>query len=494
MKSKNDNKEINNKLLYIPILILGINLLIRIINQSKIIKQFPLDLTNDWSSYIALLHFLKECGFHNFCPYWYNGFITFKLVAPGWYFFSHIINIVINNYLMTVFISMILIFLLGFLVIYLFREKFDLTIKKSVLFFLLLFGNAAAIGNYIRLGRLPEFFAFMIFVLFSIIILYYKNKRFDWIILLTIPVYSLLILSHQTVAFLSSILWISLFLIRKRMDRIKILLLILISLSIDSFWIIPYIKDFYNSAGTMYPIGVNLLTFSGHYLLENIFTIIIPLIFLWVLWIYLKRKNYEKREILFYSPIALIAILLLFRIPAFVPILKYIYPDVFMGFLIFFILFLFFREFEIKRIYFIGIIIISTISVLISIFYTPWFIEHTQLEKDTLEIMKDIKTNFLMSDSHSKTSYGKAYYSYAPIYLNISTPSGWYKIPSDEYFKKLREFGNSIKDKNCGLLIENADYLRNDYLISYDKDCDFLESCNLNKINQINNVCLYKFN
>ena len=165
-----------------------------------------------------------------------------------------------------------------------------------------------------------------------------------------------------------------------------------------------------------------------------------------------------------------------------------------MGFLVFFTLFLFFKEIKIKKIYLIGIILISIISILISIFYTPWFVEHTQLEKDTLEIMKDIKTSFLMSDSHSITSYGKAYYSYAPVYLNITTPSGWYKIPSEDYFNKLREFGNSIKSNDCGFLIENARYLKNEYLVSFNEDCNFLETCNLSKINKINNVCLYKFN
>ena len=38
--------------LYLPIVILGINLIIRIINQSKIIKQFPLDVINDISAII----------------------------------------------------------------------------------------------------------------------------------------------------------------------------------------------------------------------------------------------------------------------------------------------------------------------------------------------------------------------------------------------------------------------------------------------------------
>ena len=114
------------------------------------------------------------------------------------------------------------------------------------------------------------------------------------------------------------------------------------------------------------------------------------------------------------------------------------------------------------------------------------------MEKDTLEIMKDIKTNFLVSESYSITSYGKAYYSYAPIYLNITTSSGWYKIPSAEYFSKLGEVRISIENKDCELLTRNMKYLNNDYLIAYNEDCKFLNKCNLRKINQIKNVCLYK--
>ena len=107
------SKKISNRWLYIPILILGINFIIRIINQSKIIKQFPLDTVNDVSAYIAELHFLNICGFHNFCGYWYNGFTNFQLSTPGWHFFTYPIYLVFNDYLKAIYISIILIFLLS---------------------------------------------------------------------------------------------------------------------------------------------------------------------------------------------------------------------------------------------------------------------------------------------------------------------------------------------------------------------------------------------
>ena len=103
--------KISNKWLYLPIFILGINLIIRLINQSKIIKQFPLDIVNDISAYIAELHFLNICGFHNFCPYWYNGFTSFQLSTPGWHFFTYPLYLIFNDYLKAVYTSMIIIFL-----------------------------------------------------------------------------------------------------------------------------------------------------------------------------------------------------------------------------------------------------------------------------------------------------------------------------------------------------------------------------------------------
>ncbi len=391
--------KISNKWLYIPIFILGINLIIRLINQSKIIKQFPLDIVNDISAYIAELHFLNICGFHNFCPYWYNGFINFQLSTPGWHFFTYPIYLIFNDYLKAVYASMIIIFLLSFITIYIFGKINGISKEKRILFFLLLFANAAAIGNYVRLGRLPEFFSFFLFTLFAFIILYYKDKKIDWKFFLLIPIYSLIILTHPTFAVISSFLWISILLIKDWKSRFIISGMILTSLVSISFWLIPYITNFYNSGGISKPIGENLLIFKGGFLLENIASIIIPIIFLFIFFLYIRKNRYNKREILFYSPIIIVSLLLLLRISAFIPIFKYIYADVYMGFLIFFTLFIFFKNFKIDKKRLIGITILIILSVLINFLHTPWFTEHTKLEENTLEIMKDIKTSFLMTDS-----------------------------------------------------------------------------------------------
>src|SRR3989344_4556550 len=434
----------SNKIFYIPIILLIGNLIFRLINQSKIIKTFPLDIVNDWSAYIALLNFLDKCGFHNFCTYWYNGFTSFIITQPGWYFFTYPIYLISKNYM--------------------------------------------------RLGRIPEFFAFFLFILITFIILYYKDKKMDFNFTLIVPIYSLLLISHQTFAILGSLMWTALFLVKGNKEKLYIILLAALSLILASFWLIPYISTFFNTVGVDKPIGINILSFDKEYLLETIFTFIIPLVFLFIFYLYIKRSKYDKREIIFYSPVLFISLLFLFRLTAFIPILNYIYPDVYMSFILFFTLFLFFKNFKLNDNVLVIIILLSIFSVLINMVYTPFFVEHTQLEKDTLEIMKDIKTNFLMTSSYSSTSYGKAYYSYAPIYFNISTPSGWEKIQDQDYRSLITNFTNSVYDKDCNLLYENAKKLKDDYLISYNKDCNFLETCkHIKKINKINNVCLYKF-
>ena len=321
--------KISNKLFYIPVFLLFGNLISRLINQSKILNMFPLDTVNDWSAYIALLNFLDKCGFHNFCTYWYNGFTSFIITQPGWYFFTYPIYLISKNYMVASFISMIIIFILSFIVIYKFGYVFKIDKEKRILFYLLLFANAASIGNYIRLGRIPEFFAFFLFILITFIILYYKDKKMDFNFTLIVPIYSLLLISHQTFAILGSLMWTALFLVKGNKEKLYIILLAALSLILASFWLIPYISTFFNTVGVDKPIGINILSFDKEYLLETIFTFIIPLVFLFIFYLYIKRSKYDKREIIFYSPVLFISLLFLFRLTAFIPILNYIYPDVY---------------------------------------------------------------------------------------------------------------------------------------------------------------------
>ena len=170
-------KSIKDYYLYIPILILGVYLIFRLINQSQIIFTFPLDKYNDWSSYMAQLHFLKECGFHNFCSYWYNGFINFQINQPGWYFFIYPLYLIIKNVQLTAYLSLIITLVLSLGALYLNRKKLKLSKTKVLALFLFFFGNAVAVGNFIRVGKIHELFGWFNLIVIFIFILTYKDKK-----------------------------------------------------------------------------------------------------------------------------------------------------------------------------------------------------------------------------------------------------------------------------------------------------------------------------
>ena len=210
-----EKTKISDKWFYFPIFILGIYLIIRLINQAQMIWTFPLDFTNDHTSYMAFLFFFAKYGYYKLIPYWYNGFILFKYTPPGWYFFTLPIYWITKNVQIAFYISRLLIYILAFITIWFLGKTQKLSKLKRIAFFLFFFANAIAIGNFIRLGRVPEMFAWLFVIILVGIILWYKdnkiNKNFVWFI----PFYSILLISHQAPAVLFHILLLSLFLIKE---------------------------------------------------------------------------------------------------------------------------------------------------------------------------------------------------------------------------------------------------------------------------------------
>ncbi len=163
----------------------------------------------------------------------------------------------------------------------------NLSLTKRIAFFLLFYGNAIAVGNYMRLMRVHELFALVFSTAIIFIALYYKDREFDKYILFLIPLYSIVILSHQVIAILVSFVLLSLFLVKKYKEKISILLIMISSFVLTSFWWIPYITTFKDTIGT----GVKhsetlwfLFKFNDPlfkiYLPQNIASIIVPIAFL----------------------------------------------------------------------------------------------------------------------------------------------------------------------------------------------------------------------
>ncbi|MBI2663254.1 hypothetical protein HYX15_01840 [Candidatus Woesearchaeota archaeon] len=487
-----------DKWLYFPVIILFIHFIYRLIDQSKILRIFPLDYTNDWASYMTQLFFLDKCGYYNFCPYWYNGIITFKSAPPGWYFFTFPLYKVTGSVLVAAFSSLIIMLILAFIAIYIFGRKNNFSFIKISAFFILFFGNAVAIGNFIRLGRVNELFAWVSFIPLAFIVLLYKDKEIDRNFFWIIPFLSIIILSHQTTSILSSILILGLFIIKKRKERFIIISTAFISFLLTSFWSIPYILNFFNTEAVNIILTENLFSFDKSYLLQNIAVWLVSVVLFVVFYFYWKSNNKSKKEILFFSPTLLLAILLISGLTFYIPILRFVYPDSHIYFFMFLLIYMLFKidysviDKKVVNFLIMGLTIFPLLSVGINLYHTPNFIEYDSLEIDTLEVLNRVDDRFIiLTDQTHPTSYSRAYYSYAAIYLDKSTSSGYYQqYVTKDYFSNLINLNNEFRNEDSNL-IYTLNNLNTTNIISYDNGCDKLNRLGFQERFKKGRVCLY---
>ena len=438
----------------IAILISIITLFYKLIDFAKITKYFPLDQINDMSSYMAQLFFLKSCGFHNICNYWYNGFISFSFSPPGWYFFSYPFYLITGDVKLALFISQIISYTLAFLIIFfLFGKNLNLSYKKRIIYFLFTFANAIVIGSFIRLGRVHELLTWVLFLFLLFLFLYYKENKLNINFFIVPLIFSLILITYPSTAVLASLLFLGLFLIKPWKERIYIIIAYLISLIIASFWLIPFILNISKSSIPHLKQATWVFQISGGNLYTFIASLIIPLLVLITFYFYyLGIKN--KKEIIFFSPILVLSILFLLKLTAFLPIINTIFPDPLMIFMIFFIgLFLLKTKTNKKVInLLISLFIIAFLitSSAFSLFYTKGFINpNNELNRDILKSINQVETSFVILGNIPKTSYEKAIYSYAAIYKNKSTPEGWYpQLAERHYVEEIREYMDT-KNLNC---------------------------------------------
>ena len=499
------SKSIKDKFIYIPVIVLSLYLIIRLIDKASIINSFPLDFDNDISSYLAYLFFLAKCGWNNLCGYWYNGIIPFQSYTPGWFFFTFPIYILTNKVTLSAYISLLLITLLSFLVINSIGKIKNYSLVKRFFIFLFLFGNPITVGNFIRLGRLPEMMGFLTFMTLFLFFIYYFNKKLDlkFLIFFSI-VYFAIIISSAHFAVLSQILVISFLIIRDYKEKIKIIAGAFLGIIFSSFWLLDFLKSkFFGTLGDYSPLGKSqLLLFTKEHLLTNLALIIVPLIFIFVFYFYYKQHKENKKLILFYTPVLVLSILVFSRAVTIIPILNDLPSDPYLEFILFFTLILFFDTnlslYKTKFIDFIKIIkptivLLPMLLVMISIFYTPWSRGYTKLEYDTLNLMSKIDDKFIIYGEGYPTSYAAAYYSYAPIYLNLSTSSGWAPITKPKsYYELLSESKNALNNLDCKNFKSLVAKLNTTNFIGFKDFCSNLKKCGLIKIEERENVCLYK--
>jgi hypothetical protein len=292
----------------------------------------------------------------------------------------------------------------------------------------------------------------------------------------------------------ASIPIVGLFLVKNRKEKVIIALSVLATaVTTSPFWL-TFLKAAKTSRISSY-VSLEWLLQPGN-TIDKITSILIPLLLLAVFFFYFSTAANKKKELLFYSPILLTSVFFASRIAVFIPLFNRPAPDTYNLLLIFFAVFLFLKtdysKLKMEK-YIQPIILIAVISAItISIIFTPFFQPHTQEVKDTLEILKSVNQKFRISATPVSVS-ARAINAYAPLYLNLSTPSGWASLNlPDDYLDSLNRQTEALNSKNCAELKSSMMALDTKELLVFNEYCSFLKSCGFTQKKTINNVCLYK--
>lgn len=495
------NKAFSDKLFYFPVIVLGIYFIIRLVNQSQMLWAFPLDSKNDVPTYLAFLYWFKVYGFHGYVPHWLNGFVLFDVYPPGWIFFTYPIYLVTNNLLYATYISLILMFILGAIVIYFWGKSEGFGLAKALAFYFLFFVSPMAVGDFIKQGRMPEMLAWIFFLALSAIVFHYRDKIVNWNFVWCAPLFAGLVITHQVETLLFSFVVLGLLLTRKNLKEIGIIISTFIfGLGLSSFWLIGFLQKSSETTILNVNFGKWLLDFSRGFQLANIALVILPIVLLVLFYFYWRSYHFSKRELLFFSPALILSILVLFRLTLFIPLLNSVYPDPYQLFMLLFIVYFLLKikyqlfSKKIKFLACIGLVILPLAFVAISILHTSWFVPHTSQAKEALSILPEIDGKYIaLGPFPLDEVYHASIDSYAAIYYGIDTSSGLNYVQANPgHWSNILKLGQSVIAKDCNNINSLLLKTNTTNVMAYEDTCDLMEACGLYKKVKKEHFCIYK--
>lgn len=493
--------KITKTLLATSLLLIGY-VLFRLVDYSKVMLGHPLsNIYHDIYSYTPQLFFLKVCGFHQSCPYWYNGIETFIATPPAWYFFAYPFYIITNNLFIAFYITAILIFLFSFLAVYYLSKTKLKSRLQRIAFFAFVFGNNTAM-LILRMDRLPELFAWLFFIISFFIILHYKDKEIKWPFYLLAATYALTILSYHSIGIILSFILLGLFLVKlieNKKDAIKVILTGILGISLTSFWSIPLLlkaKDLFISHTSL---GAEAWwDFTGNYLhFTPLAIIILPLGFFTILYLYLKT-NEKTNDLLFIMPSSLLIILFMSGAIKFIPIIKTVFSNIFFIFIIilcsYFLLNIKFEKLGITftRLASLTIILLTISTIGISLYNIPLYDTATPEQRDVAKLLDYVNEKFIVAGGLREiNSHHSAIYAYAPIYKNLTTAGGHYPALKEfQYLEDLDALHGNFS-VSCDVFGNFSDKLNVGQYIAYGKNCEWLNYCGAKLDKTIGKACLY---
>ena len=490
------------KTLFAASLLLISYILFRLVDYSKVMLGHPLsNIYHDIHGYTPQLFFLKVCGFHQSCPYWYNGIKTFIATPPAWYFFAYPFYIITNNLFIAFYITAILIFLFSFLAIY-YIGKIKLKSRlQRLAFFAFVFGNNVTMLT-LRMDRLPELFAWFFLIISFFIILHYKDREIAWPFYLLAPMYALTILSYHGVGILLSFIFLGLFLVKlieNKTEAIKVALTGILGFGLTAFWSIPLLLEARNLFISQTSLGAEAWwDFAGNYLhFTPIAIIILPLGFFIIFYLYLKT-NEKTNDLIFIAPSFLLIVLFMSGLIKFIPIIKTIFSNIFFIFIIilisYYLLNIKFGKLNTNfaKLASVLIIVLTIGTIAISMYNTPLYDTATPEQRNVAELLNYVDEKFIIAGGLREIkSNHHAIYAYAPIYNNLTTAGGQYPALKDfQYLEDLDALHGNFS-VSCEVFSSFSDKLNVKQYIAYGKNCDWLSYCGAKLDKTIGKACLY---
>ncbi len=454
-------------------------LIIRFIDQSQIMKIFPIDaFANDWSSHMARLFFLAKYGYHAVIPNWYAGQSTlFQLYPPLWHHYALPWYYLLGNIQAAVFAAHIVTYVIAAIAVVLICRQLKLSVAKTIAFFVFLFANPITLGNFLRLGKVVETFAWAIFLFLVFIILLYRERELDWKFYVSfIVIWSLLFYAHLLVFIVSGIFVFGFLLSRNRKEIVKIILSGAVILALTAPHWLNFITNLKEFAVSTYTPLDRIASHAAYF--DWLASKIIPLMFVALLVAYLwqHRDELGKKAIIF-IPAAITAALYFTGVLAKIPLLNRPNPDIYnVLFIILSIILLMSLNFKafgwLRAAAYIAIILLPIAGIGISHIYTPYFQPHTQELDDTLALLPNVTGYFIVAGQPRGVS-AEGVYSYAAIYNNKNSLGGWGDDDINaDYNKQLGELYKYARNGNLNGYSEKFKAMNGKNIITYGDLCE----------------------
>tara|TARA_Y100000310_G_scaffold327406_1_gene393730 strand:- start:1404 stop:2798 length:1395 start_codon:yes stop_codon:yes gene_type:complete len=460
------------------------------------ITIFPTDAyANDFSGHIAKLHLLDKYGLYENVPEWYNGNYTMlKFYPPVWYLFALPFLWLFKDIELAAFMSMIVMYLVGFVFIFVLGKLQKLSTIKKLALYLFFFANPISIGYFMRLGKMPEMLAWVIFIPYFTLFYSYLKKKVDLIFLvLFIFFYSLIFYIHTLVFVVASLLALAFFLTRKTWkERIYLALSVGVVVVITSFFWYPFIVEIGQSVTADFA-ALQWLIQPGN-IADKIASFVLPILFLLVGWVYLKKYPGQKR--FFLVPI-IFSLLILTRLAVFIPFFNRASPDTYHLFYIFLTAFMFVSltikdlPKKIRTLYPVVLIVGIVLAILISAMFTPFFKPHTPIVEETFELFGIAEGPLLVIKGTSEV-HPASVLSYATIYHNMSTPAGWEPINiTAQFWENVLLPERLIIEQDVNNMSQALKGAYSNSVIVYDEYCQILKQSDLVEVQTLKRSCLY---